>query len=282
MAILKRIIFYFKRLLSLSYSESRAFSRLLLVCIVAISLIFLAEKFINPDPNFNQSDKAKLDSLVSILETSGSKATLFSFDPNKISSDSLIMLGLPQKVAERVVNFRNRGGSFKIKKDIAKIYGLNDDLYGKLYPFILLPDSLDTGANLTVPGDINKIDWNWLNAQVGIEPDVAGRIIRYRDRLGGFVNINQLGEIPELQGVPLENLKKRIFIRKDYQPKKIKINLATREQLMAHPYISRQLAEDIVRFKELNGSIKSEKLLAGFKSLDKDNYENLILYLDFQ
>jgi DNA uptake protein ComE-like DNA-binding protein len=85
-----------------------------------------------------------------------------------------------------------------------------------------------------------------------------------------------------LEKPALDALKTRAFVQKDFIPERLKVNQATAEELMRHPYISRQLAEDIVRVREINGAIESEKLLVNFKSVDKGNFEKLISYLDFQ
>ena len=67
-----------------------------------------------------------------------------------------------------------------------------------------------------------------------------------------------------------------------FRSRKIKINALDREGLAKHPYISDKLAADIVRYREVNNRIESEKVLANFKSVDKSNFKKLILYLDFQ
>ncbi len=62
----------------------------------------------------------------------------------------------------------------------------------------------------------------------------------------------------------------------------IRINHDDFDRLKRHPYISDQLAEDIIRYREINSSIESEKVLANFKSIDKRYFKKLILYLDFK
>ena len=85
-----------------------------------------------------------------------------------------------------------------------------------------------------------------------------------------------------LEEPTISNVAKSAFIAKDFRPRKIQINNASVADLMRHPYISNDLAKDIVKFRELNGAIGSETVLAAFKSLDKSNYKKLILYLDFR
>ena len=79
--------------------------------------------------------------------------------------------------------------------------------------------------------------------------------------LGGFVLLDQLSEIYGLKDKALESLKSRVFIKSDFKPKRIKINRATENELAIHPYITSQLARDIIRYREVNHAIESEKLL---------------------
>lgn len=64
---------------------------------------------------------------------------LKSFNPNSDSKAQLMEKGIPGYVACGIVSFRNAGGRFKYKEDVAKIYAVSDELYSKLSPYIDLP-----------------------------------------------------------------------------------------------------------------------------------------------
>ena len=279
---MQKVIFYFKKLFSLTYSESRAFVSLLIVCLLALSLIFFATFALRVQPQTSQSDIQKLDSLVLLLEAGKADIRYFNFNPNTLPKDSLALLGLPEKVAERLDNYRTKGGVFHVKNDVKKIYGVNDELFLSVAAYIDLPDSIVKSPVKSESLDINKISADILKMQPGIGDVLAGRIVRYRDLLGGFVSPDQLDEVYGLEDKVLENLKKRSFVSPGFAPKRININQASAKALKSHPYITAQLADDIIRFREINGAIESEKLLISFKSVDKGNFEKLILYLDFQ
>jgi hypothetical protein len=51
----------------------------------------------------------------------------------------LLQLGFSPSLARRIVNYRTKGGVFKIKSDLLKMYGADTLLYRKLYLFIDLP-----------------------------------------------------------------------------------------------------------------------------------------------
>jgi len=238
-------------------------------------MIMQSQKEVDPE------DVKKLDSLVAILDNPTNNLT-FSFDPNTLSVDSLVLLGIPQKIAQRLVNYRSKGGKFRVKSDVKKIYGLNDDLYDRIEAYINLPDSISTQRVSILKIDINTATNVDLRQIDGVSPVMASRIVKYRSLLGGFIAKEQLAEVYQLEGMALKNVEHQIYIASSFQPEKIRINSASQEEIIQHPYITRQLAENIIRFRDINGAIESEKLLANFKSVDKGNFQKLILYLDFQ
>ncbi len=43
------------------------------------------------------------------------------------------------RIAQRIVKFRESGGSFKVGLDLGKIYGINSALLIKLIPYVRIP-----------------------------------------------------------------------------------------------------------------------------------------------
>ena len=267
---------------SLSERQSRAFLLLLLVSLAALALIFFPEMLITRQREVDPADVRKLDSLVMVMEKSKTVTQEpFVFDPNTLSADSLMLLGLPESIARRLVNYREKGGTITIKSDLKKIYDFPPELYEKLVPYIRLPErkhekiakfSLD--INKATPGDLERIP--------GLSRSLAGRIVKYRDLLGGYIDKQQLVEVYGLTGKTLENVQSVVFIIPGFVPRRIKINKASVGVLKSHPYIPENLAEDVVRYRKINGKIESKKVLARFKSIDEHNFEKLIPYLDFE
>jgi DNA uptake protein ComE-like DNA-binding protein len=269
----------------MSYAETKGFLILLIVSVLALFVIFFPKILIRSSAQIEPADVAKLDSLVAIMERNempNPAETLFAFDPNVLPVDSLVLAGFPEKIAQRLDNYRAKGGRFFVRADVKKIYGMSKELYLTIEPYILLPDSIVTVSKKNTRIDINAVADFQLEEIPGIGRVLAGRIIKYRQLLGGFISLNQLDEVYQLEEPALDALKTRAFVQNGFTPEKLKVNQAAAKELMRHPYISRQLAEDMVSFREINGAIESEKLLASFKSLDKGNFEKLISYLEFQ
>ena len=121
--------------------------------------------------------------------------TPFIFDPNTITEVDLMKLGLPDRLVKTILNYRSKGGRFYDKEDLRKIYGLREEQYRVLEPYVNIPSRIRTGfvtsktSPVKVPVHIvnlNSADSAELDGLRGIGPAFALRIIRYRDLLGGF------------------------------------------------------------------------------------------------
>ncbi len=267
---------------SLSERQAKAFLLLLIVSIAALFVIFFPEKVIPDRSDVDPDDVRKLDSLVQIMEKEKTvDHEPFTFDPNVVSKDSLLLLGIPGSIARRIVNYRDKGGKFYVKYDLKKIYDFPPEIYQKLMPYINLPAKRhEKIAKFSL--DINKATSGDLERIPGLSRSVASRVVKYRNILGGYIDKSQLGEVYGLSGEALKNVRSAVFINKGFVPRRIKINSVSIEALQRHPYISDELAEAIVRYREINGKIESKTVLARFKSIDEHNFEKLISYLDFE
>ncbi len=83
--------------------------------------------------------------------------------------------------------------------------------------------------------NINNIDSASLDELPGIGPSIARRILRFREKLGGFYSASQLIEIPKIDTTLAEVMSARITIDKS---KLIPINEKVDfKQLYKHPYV---------------------------------------------
>ena len=66
---------------------------------------------------------------------------LFDFNPNNLSKEKWLMLGLKEWQVKTIHNYESKGGQFRKKEDVKKIYGIKKDLYDQLEPHIIIPES---------------------------------------------------------------------------------------------------------------------------------------------
>ena len=240
----------------------------------------------NEAPIFLPEEETQLlDSLYGLLSGNyAQEVTMFFFDPNLLSEDSLELLGVPPQLAGRIGRYRKSGGRFRESHDLLKIYGLDSALYLKLEPWVIAarPDRVALAADSgTFPMDINTAHYRNLVEGLKLSPELSSRILRYRDALGGFVDISQLNEVYGMDSGAVAKLTPRLRISAGFEPQKIHLNSDAAEEMQRHPYISRELAGSIVVFREVNGQVRDEKELSGFVGLSSRDLEKLLPYIQF-
>jgi competence protein ComEA len=129
------------------------------------------------------------------------------------------------------------------------------------------------------PFNINNADTTQLKQIRGIGSKLSARIVKYRDRLGGFYSLEQLREVYGLQPEVIDSLNKYTFVAKAHTPARINLNTATIDELRTHPYMTSNLARAIVAYREQHGRFESVEELKQIKIIKPEQYEKLKPYL---
>lgn len=219
----------------------------------------------------------------------------FPFDPNVATTEEWQRLGLSERTITTIHRFRDKGGRFRKPEDITKIYGLSPRLAASLIPYVRIqtasnkwtdrPDSMMIKNKFSKSPprilDINTADSADWESLPGIGPTLAGRIIRYRNRLGGFHSISQVGETYGLADSVFRIIEKRIQLGDAHSPARIPVNTATFEQFSAHPYIPFRLAKAIIAYRDQHGPYKSRNDLMRIAIMSPDVLDRVLPYLQF-
>jgi competence ComEA-like helix-hairpin-helix protein len=191
------------------------------------------------------------------------KLTPFSFDPNAMTFNDWKRLGFTEKQAQQITNYQSKGGYFYEKIDLKKIYCITEEDYQTLEPYIRITpkEKWQTKERKTeLPTfskiELNKTDSIELQKIPGIGQKTASRIIKYREKLGGFTNTHQLKEVYGVDSSRFLQISPYLFVNADYI-KKININKATVKELVHHPYIEYYFAVSIVNYRQKNGNYKN-------------------------
>lgn len=277
-----------------------------IILLILTTLMLFSEPawhwWVSNKPSDSQKDRVKLDSLVALWDQPQGqgemdkprtqKQELFHFDPNNAPTKDLLMLGFTQNVATRVTRYREKGGKFKTKSDLLKIYGVDSTFYERLYPFISLPEREAISAKKTrkyerkvLMGkkspekfDLNNADTSQLKKIYGIGDKLSMRILKYRDVLGGFIDMDQLREVYGLDSLVISRLIENSTIQNEFQPKKININTTSEKQLSTHPYLSK-VAKAIVSYRFQHGDFKAVEDIRNVSSLNEKSVQRIIPYL---
>lgn len=209
----------------------------------------------------------------------------FEFDPNTISLDSLMDLGLSRKQAEILIKYRSKGGRFRKPEDIDKIYVIDSATKMRLKPLIRIAQVADTFNTVKsfdakpVVVELNTADTLSLLKLKGIGSTYAKRIIGYRNLLGGFYSIEQLAEVYGITPQLIDQLRSNIYIDST-RIKKININLVRYDDLRTHPYVNDYQAKSIIYYRSQKGNIRSIDELRQNKLLPSDRFEKFKHYLE--
>lgn len=219
------------------------------------------------------------------LKTPKTKITYFDFNPNTISKSEWKKLGFKAWQIKTIFNYKSKGGSWKSKADVAKIYGLDNSDYQKLAPYILLPDKADKKEYTSNKKDYTKkINVNSANAKEltnlkGINSEkYAAIIIKYRNSLGGFIHKEQLKEVWNLKEETYLGFIQQVELG-TASPNKININKTTLEQLKTHPYIDWKTANAIIKYKKANGAYKKIEDIKKIHLISNETYLKIAPYL---
>ncbi len=234
-----------------SQKERRGISVLIILIflVLVFNLFFLPR--LKPPSNLNSVKLISLADSISENKQADStqKIEYFKFDPNTIKKSDWINLGLSPKQAQTIINYRNAGGKFYRKEDLKKIYSISDSVYKKLEPYIVIPKktySKKTAKYQKLSVEINMADSADLVQVYGIGAILSKRIIKYRDALGGFYNINQLLDVYGIDSSKFESLEQNFMPCNCLKIVQININTATFKELLKHPYISYDFVKIIV------------------------------------
>lgn len=237
------------------------------------------------------------------------KAERFPFDPNTADSTQLLRLGLAPWQVRSIYRYRAKGGIFRQPSDFARLYGLTRKQYRELRPYIRIsPDylpaadyyaprrtgnnarSVDSSATKAPrytytarhklrPGEhiaINSADTTQLQKIPGIGSAYARMIIRYRERLGGFITMAQV-----LESGPVPESALRYITIDATQVRKLNINKLSLNQLRRHPYINFYQAKAICEYRRLHGPLHSLEELRFSPDFPPAQIERLQPYVTF-
>lgn len=228
---------------------------------------------------------AESDDITEKTKATGESSTLFTFDPNTASGEDLLKLGLEPKVAENIVKYRDKGGIFRNREDLKKIYGLDSADYSRVEPFIQIRMEDDTErqisgirADIFQPLPLNTSDSAALVTIYGIGPVLSVRIIKYRNLLGGYINKEQLLEVYGMTHENFKNIRDAIYID-TAAVITININTADFTELSRHPYMSDYQARAIIAFRDIKGPFSDTDELTDNHLLPEEIFRRLKPYL---
>lgn len=220
------------------------------------------------------------------------------FDPNTVDSVTLLHLGFKPWQAKNMLKYRAKGGKYRQKEDMKKLYGMTDSMYIALEPYICIQqdsiavdsaqvdtihlDSLPKWRSIKKDTILNlrTADTTELKLIRGIGSYRAKMIVRYREQLGGYARVEQILEARGMDKVVADSILPHFYID-SVVLNKMPVNKIRPEVLHRHPYLSFEQAKAIYEYRRRHIRIKSAEELKKIKGLSPSDIEKISIYLDF-
>ena len=213
----------------------------------------------------------------------------FPFNPNTMTEEDWQQIGLTDRQIRSIMNYQAKGGRFYTKNDFGRLYAISEEEFAQLEPYIVLPEvsrsrntksfaqsgtstsSASSGAASTTVKPEKKaipiVDLNTADSALLVElPQIGGytalRIIAFRERLGGFVDKEQLRDVKGMDSARFNTIQPYILIG-EAELRKIDVNRDDFKTLVSHPYLSYEQVKRIFKQREGRGMIKNWAQLEG-------------------
>lgn len=300
---MKRIV---KDYFSFSKKETTAAIMLLLIVGSFITLPYLYKKDGKP-PVISPQVKAAVEAIQPKSTTNESanddfadryqaqptevetKYALFEFDPNTLDAVGWKRLGLRDKTINTLLNYRSKGGKFRKPEDIRKIWGLRPQEADRIIPYARIDapqnsyakpayGSAAPTAKAIAVVDINTAQPEEMRNIPGMENGLQYRIVKFREKLGGFISLEQVKETYGMTDSAFTAMQPYIkFVPTAIA--KININAASDFELNAHPYITKPVAKAIALYRTQHGNYQSVTDIKKIAFIKEEVFQKIAPYL---
>ena len=269
------------------FSNSEKKGIFIFVCVLFLMTLFymvMPYFFINEKYDFTEFKK-ELEAKKGISEKRDFQ--LFNFNPNLISRDSLLLLGLSSKQSFNIVNYRKKVGQFKSEKDFRKIYSIEDSLANVLAPYLTFSNNRSKQKVASISKNRNDSLFNFNPNSVseyeleslGLSSGQAKTLINFKQKGGKFYKKEDLKKIYSISDELYNKLEPYIRIERDENEISIiELNSATKEKLKKIRGIGEKTAERLIVYRTKLGGYSNLNQLDDVYGLDSTIKNNKTTY----
>ena len=225
---------------------------------------------------------------------------IYPFNPNFITDYKGYTLGMSVDEIDRLHDFRKTDKYVNSAVEFQEVTLISDSLLQIIAPYFKFPQWTQTGKRSTIDSrelkagfknapssmvsndalfDLNSASAEDLKSIAGIGEKLSARIIKFRNRLGGFVVDEQLHHVYGLDPEVVERALKKFKVVKKPVIISIEINKASVEELTKLVYINYDLASKIMDYRDTNGEIRSFNELTTIEGFPSEKLDIIQLYL---
>lgn len=222
---------------------------------------------------------------------------IYRFNPNFISDYKGYKLGMSAQEIDRLLAFRKDNKYVNSAKEFQNVTKVSDSLLNAIAPYFKFPDWVRDKKNFKeyekisntafakkekiLQIDINLAAKEDLIKVYGIGEVIAVRILNQKQKLGGFVSMEQMNDVWGLSSEVITNLNSHFKVFQVPNVTKIDINNASLKELSQFFYFKYELAKQIVKYRSMNGDFNNIEDLIKINGFPVEKYKIIDLYLDF-
>ena len=204
---------------------------------------------------------------------------------------ALSAIGFSKYQATIIFNYLKKGGAIYTVKDLAKIYSIDQKTIDLTQSKIIFSDSSSRKSQpktnpffvkkIPKKVELNSCDSAALDSVFYMSSYLAGRIINYRNRLGGFFELAQIQLIYGIDTTVYAKIANHLSLDTT-NIKRIDINKVSLERLAQHPYIGYKLAKVMVNYRAQHGAFKSKSDLKKIILINEEIFRKIERYILIQ
>lgn len=306
---------FWKRIVRNYFKFNNRERRGVFVLLLLLFVLVLVHGFIRFYPETNSTFSHKLLTEIGVFESNknviefnqhqpieSTSVEWNSFDPNSASLNDLVLTGLDSAVANRVIKYREKGGSYYSLDGLARIYGMNESWLKEAAEYVTFPQRVtesegeslgddsaryskvqSSGTNKTpiIKVELNLADSQSLEKIPWIGPFTAGEIVGLRKKLGGFRSYDQLLDVYRIRDETIESVINHTTLDTGLISR-ININSCSLRELGRHPYITWKQAKIILNYREQHGPYISTRGILKTSVISDSLYSKIAPYLTVQ
>ncbi|MGM0634469.1 MAG: ComEA family DNA-binding protein [Bacteroidota bacterium] len=286
----------FKSHFVFSKSQRNGIIFLLLILFLVIGFRWVYSSYLYQPDTYHFSDEetkaiqTEIDSLKKV-EEKANKPKIYPFNPNYLKDFKAYQLGMTTAEYDRLAEFRSKDQWINSAEDFQEVTQVSDSLLKEIETYFKFPDWViqqekqkksqpkKTQLTYAEKKNLNKVSAEELTQISGVGKVLSKRIIRFRDKIGGFVGDIQLKDIYGLDYETRNKITAMYTTKLDQPVERIDINSASLIQLSEIPYFDYELAREIRNFVKLREGISSFEDLAKIQDFPSYKIDRIQLYL---
>ncbi len=216
-------------------------------------------------------------------DTYNVNAPKFNFNPNTVSADEMKKMGFSNALIRDMENYRKAGGVFYKSDDMRKMYHIDDTFFASIEAYIIIPPK-ENSKKQDKKHDIFNFNPNTISVDslllLGFPDYVAQRWIKYREKGGGFSDVNDILKLYGIDTVLVMKLENYMdFSMQNIQrvENRLKIDLNTCEyaDLIKIKNLNPDIVSKVISYRNLLGGYVKHSQLWEVYGMDSINFQQL-------